>query len=101
MRAINLHEADDGMKIARLTGTVTATIKEERLGAVPLVIADVEDGRGNVVEAGVVAANACGAGRGDLVLLAIGSAARISTAAANLPVDATVIAIIDSVDVTA
>ena len=88
------------MKIARITGTVTATVRDAKLSGAPLVVADVEDGKGKVLEKSVVAANVCSAGTGDVVLLATGSAARFPAMAANSPVDASVIAIIDHIELS-
>lgn len=83
------------MKIARVTGSVTATVKDSKLSGVPLLLTDVQDGSGNVQEKSVVAANTCAAGPGDLVLLITGSAARLPAAVGGIPVDATIVAIID------
>ena len=85
------------MKIARITGTVTATVRDAKLSGAPLVVADIEDGNGGVLEKSVVAANVCSAGVGDVVLLAFGSAARLPAMTANSPVDASVIAITDCI----
>ncbi len=89
------------MKIARITGSVTATVKEGSLSGTTLLLCNVEDGSGAVLEKAVVAADTCGAGPGDLVLLAIGSAARLPTRTTGLPVDATVVAIVDHIDISA
>ncbi|MEM6988439.1 MAG: EutN/CcmL family microcompartment protein [Pseudomonadota bacterium] len=85
------------MRIARVTGTVTASVKPTALTAVPLVVVDIEDGAGAVVASGVVAADVVGAGPGELVLLAEGSAARLPASLASAPVDAVVMAIVDSI----
>jgi microcompartment protein CcmK/EutM len=47
----------------------------------------------------VVAADAVGAGTGEVVLYASGSSARQTTATNNKPVDATIMAIVDTVEV--
>lgn len=92
------------MKIARVTGTVTATVKEAGLAGMKLLVVDVEDGASNassVLERSLVAVDAAGAGVGDMVLLATGSAARLSAGAGSLPVDAAVIAVIDHIELAA
>lgn len=89
------------MKIARITGTVTATVKEASLSGTALLLGNVEDEAGAVLEKAVVAADTCGAGPGDLVLLATGSAARLPAKIGGLPVDAAVVAIIDHIDIKA
>ena len=86
------------MKIARITGTVTATIKDNQLGGVKLLVGDIEDGHGKVLEASIVAADTCAAGPGDMVLVTTGSAARMAAGAGGMPVDAVIIAIIDHLD---
>jgi len=89
------------MKIARITGTVTATVKDAGLSGTVLLLGNVEDGAGAVLETAVVAADTCGAGPGDLVLLATGSAARLPQKLGGQPVDATIVAIIDHINIKA
>ena len=89
------------MRLARVTGTVTATLKEAGLTGLKLLVVDVEDGAGAVTATGVVVADVVGAGAGDLVLLAEGSAARLPAACAGQPVDAAAVAIVDQVDMAA
>ena len=86
------------MKIARVVGTVTATVKEQSLSGATLLVTNIEDGRGAVLESSVVAVDTCGAGPGDIVLLLTGSAARLPARVAGLPVDASVAAIVDHID---
>lgn len=88
------------MRIARVTGSVTATIKESQLAAMRLLIVDIEDASGNVLEPSVVAVDTLGAGAGDRVLLATGSAARIPAQFSGLSVDASIVAIVDAVHVS-
>ena len=85
------------MKLARVTGTVEATAKDPALAGHKLLLCDVVDGAGAVLEAALVAADTSGAGVGDTVLLTRGSAARMPAAAAGAPVDATIIAVVDAV----
>ena len=86
------------MRLARVTGTVTATVKEPSLAGTKLLVIDIEDGLGNVLEPSVVAADASAAGVGDRVLVTTGSAARLSAGAGTLPVDAAIIAVVDHVE---
>ncbi len=86
------------MKIARITGTVTATAKNASLVGHKLLVCDVVDGKGKVIDPGCVAVDTVGAGAGDQVLISIGSAARLPTETTGAPVDAVIVAIIDSVD---
>lgn len=84
------------MKIARVTGTVTATVKEPSLAGTKLLVVDIEGS--DALQRSLVAADTCGAGVGDLVLLTTGSAARLSTGTGTMPVDAAIIAVIDHVE---
>lgn len=85
------------MNLARVTGTVEATAKDAALAGHKLLLCDVVDGAGAVLEAALVAVDTSGAGVGDMVLMTRGSAARIPAAAAGAPVDATIIAVVDNV----
>lgn len=89
------------MKIARVTGTLTATVKDLQLTGFALMVTDVLDGQGNVLEKAVVAVDTCGAGVGDEVMLVTGSAARTVSKIGGAPVDAAITAIIDKVDIKA
>lgn len=89
------------MRLARVTGTVTATTKPDSLSGRTLLLVDIVEGsdgkRKASLESGVVAVDTCGAGKGDLVIIAQGSAARLSTDTSGAPVDCAVIAIVDTV----
>lgn len=85
------------MKIVRVIGTATATVKAQSLTGQKLLVVDVQDAKGKVLEPSRVAVDTVGAGRGDLCLMVEGSSARIP--ADGLPVDATLIAVIDQVSV--
>ncbi len=87
------------MKLARVTGTVTATAKNTHLVGAKMLVCDFTDANGKVSEAACVALDTVGAGVGDQVLIALGSAARTAMQAAVAPVDAAVIAIVDNVSV--
>ncbi len=85
------------MRLARITGTVTATAKDAQLVGKPLLLADIVDGAGKVITQAQVAADTVGAGVGDTVLLAQGSAARMPAGGANAPIDLSIIAIVEHV----
>jgi ethanolamine utilization protein EutN len=87
------------MRIARITGTVTATVKDAGLAGLTLLVADIVDGAGAVIESSVVLADACAAGVGDLVLVVSGSAARIPARTGGLPVDLVATAIVDHINI--
>ena len=89
------------MKLAIVRGSVTATIKEADLGNRKLLVCDAVDINGDTTEPAIVAADNLGAGQGDLVLLACGSAARIPGSVSGAAIDATIVALVDEVDVSA
>ena len=86
------------MKIGRITGTVTATVKDPKLSGAVLLVANIEDAEGNIQEEAVIVADTCSAGPGDLVLLVSGSAARLAAKTSGLPLDMAAIAIVDHID---
>jgi microcompartment protein CcmK/EutM len=85
------------MKIARVTGTASGTIKDSQLAGQKWLVVDIVDAAGAVQEGSVVALDVCGAGLGETVLVATGSAARLPQETSGVPTDATVIAIIDEI----
>jgi microcompartment protein CcmK/EutM len=84
------------MVLAKVVGTVVATRKEGSLEGLKLLLVRVIDEEGKETGANVVAADAVGAGPGEIVLIASGSSARQTTLTDKRPVDAVVMAIVDS-----
>lgn len=84
------------MRLARVTGTVNATIKSEGLVGRKLLVCDMVDASEAVVMPSVVVVDTCGAGVGDHVIVATGSAARIAADLATAPVDLAIVAVIDT-----
>lgn len=88
------------MIIGKVVGTVVASQKEaELVGMKFLAVAPLDLATGEVKGGGVVAADAVGAGVGEVVLYASGSSARQTTLTKNRPVDATIMAIVDTLEV--
>jgi microcompartment protein CcmK/EutM len=87
------------MVLAKVVGTVVATRKESSLEGLKLLLVRVIDEEGKETGASIVAADAVGAGPGEVVLIASGSSARQTTMTDKRPVDAVVMAIVDSVAV--
>jgi len=85
------------MKMGKVVGTVVATQKDEKIEGLRLLL--VQDLTLDLKEKDtfVVAADSVGAGDHEVVLYASGSSARMTTATQNRPVDATVMAIVDTV----
>jgi ethanolamine utilization protein EutN len=86
------------MMLCQVVGTAVSTRKDPQLqGAKLLVVVEV-DPRGQSLEKGtMVVIDAVGAGRGDIVLVATGSAANLTAQTTQSPVDATAVAIVDTV----
>ena len=84
------------MNLAKVMGTVVSTQKEESLVGLRFLVLGVVDGDGRPTGATVVAADAVGAGVGEMVLFASGSSARQTRSTDKRPCDAVVMAIVDS-----
>lgn len=87
------------MKMGRVVGAVVASRKDEKLQGLKLLVVrnlglQLENEGGYVV-----AADAVGAGAGEVVLYATGSSARQTSMTDGRPVDAVIMAIVDEYDV--
>jgi microcompartment protein CcmK/EutM len=87
------------MLIAKAIGTTVSTIKDEKLEGRKLLILRQTDETGKAVGKPYVAVDTLDAGVGDLVLTAHGSGGRQTTLTQNSPVDAVIMAVIDSLQV--
>ncbi|MDH5508726.1 MAG: EutN/CcmL family microcompartment protein [Nitrospinota bacterium] len=92
------------MLLGKIVGTVVATRKTESLEGLKLLLVKNIDPKTNgssVKEASgyVVAADAVGAGVGEVVLYATGSSARQTTGTNNRPVDAIIMGVVDTWDI--
>ena len=87
------------MILGRVTGTVVATRKDERLAGFKLLVIQGVEPDGCVKDSYVVAVDTVDAGVGELVLVVSGSSARMSSGCADKPIDAAVVGIVDEVDV--
>jgi carbon dioxide concentrating mechanism protein CcmL len=86
------------MQIARVRGTVTSTQKDPSLRGVKLLMLQLIDENGNLLPVYEVAAdNSVGAGVDEWVLVSRGSAARQVPDNEQRPLDAAVVAIIDTI----
>ncbi len=84
------------MLLGRVVGTVVATRKDEKLDGLTLLVVQVHDILNKPASTYVVAVDSVGAGVGEMVLYATGSSARQTSATKDRPVDAVVMAIIDT-----
>jgi microcompartment protein CcmK/EutM len=87
------------MLIARVIGTTVSTIKDEKLTGRKLLIMRQTDETGSPVGKPYVAVDTVDAGIGDLVLTCAGSSARETNINKDTPVDAVIMAVIDSLEV--
>ncbi len=87
------------MLIAKVIGTTVSTIKDEKLTGTKLLVVRQTDEHGKVVGKPYVAVDTVNAGVGDLVLTAAGSSARQTTITNERPVDAVIMAMIDTLEV--
>jgi len=87
------------MLLAQVIGTVVASRKEPSLTGLKFLVLRCVDMEGKPTGATVVAADAVGAGPGEMVLYAAGSSARQTTMTDKRPVDAVVMAIVDQWEV--
>ena len=87
------------MILGKVTGTVVATQKDEKLiGSKLMIVQDIAL-NGELERKYTVAVDAVGAGIDEIVLVATGSSARQTQATGNKPVDAVIMAIVDTVEV--
>ena len=88
------------MLLAKIVGTVVATRKDPRLVSSKLLIARPMDPRGKLEGSYLVAIDTVDAGVGETVLIVSGSSARMAAGLKDCPVDAAVVGIIDTVELT-
>jgi microcompartment protein CcmK/EutM len=87
------------MLLGRVTGTVVASRKEPLAEGWKLLVVRQLDAEDNETGGYVVAADAVGAGVGEVVLYASGSSARNTAATRDRPCDAVIMAIVDQWEV--
>lgn len=87
------------MLLGKVIGTIVASRKDPELEGLKLLLVKVADLDGKPTGGVVVAADAVGAGIGELVLYAAGSSARQTVQTKDRPVDHVIMAIVDQVEV--
>ncbi len=87
------------MTLGKVVGTVVASQKEATLEGLRLLLVRAGDFDGKPSGSAVVAADAVGAGIGEVVLYAAGSSARQTTVTKDRPIDHTIMAIVDLIEV--
>ncbi|GIW71839.1 MAG: ethanolamine utilization protein EutN [Planctomycetota bacterium] len=86
------------MILGRVVGTVWATRKDDKLQGLKLLVVERLSLALQPQGGFVVAADACEAGVGEVVLVAQGSSARQTALTHNRPVDAVIMAIVDNLE---
>jgi microcompartment protein CcmK/EutM len=87
------------MQLARVTGTVVSTRKEQRIEGIKFLLLEKIDAASMAGKKDyVVAMDSVGAGIGEVVFYASGSSSRMTTVTDGKPSDAAIIAIVDSID---
>ena len=86
------------MTICEVVGHVWATKKEESLSGMKLMVVRQVEHTGEKTDHTYVAADIVGAGIGEKVLVVNGSTARKAFGREDIPVDAAIVGIIDSVE---
>jgi microcompartment protein CcmK/EutM len=89
------------MYLAKVIGTVVSTSKDERLIGFKLMLTRRVDENGAATGSPEVCVDTVGAGTGETVLVTKGSSARFAADRANAPLDATIVGIVDSVEIEA
>lgn len=87
------------MILAEVMGTVVSTRKDASLLGLKLLLCREVDAQFRATGNFVVAADAVGAGTGELVLIASGSSARLTEVSRDRPVDAVISGIVDAVEI--
>ena len=87
------------MQLGRVAGTLVASRKEALLSGMKFLVVKQIDESNRETGSYVVAADAVGAGEGEVVLYASGSSARQTELTKDRPCDAVIMAIVDSWDV--
>jgi microcompartment protein CcmK/EutM len=89
------------MLLAKIVGTVVATRKDPRLVSSKLMVVRPVDARSLKSDGHyLVAVDTVDAGVGETVLIVSGSSARMASGLKDCPVDAAIVGIVDSVEVS-
>ncbi|GAK50439.1 ethanolamine utilization protein EutN/carboxysome structural protein Ccml [Candidatus Moduliflexus flocculans] len=86
------------MNLGLVAGTVVSNRRADGISAPTYLLIEQCDQQGKGKHDYLVALDLVGAGRGEVVLLGQGSSARQTTVTDNRPMDAVVIAIVDTID---
>jgi len=85
--------------LGKVIGTVWSTKKDESLVGSKLLIVRQLDIEMKELSNFTIAVDSCGAGEGEIVLVATGSSARQTVTTKNKPIDSVIMAIVDKLDI--
>lgn len=86
------------MIVGEVVGNLWATKKDEKLNGFKFLLIRKLDYKGDKKDDLIVAADSIGAGIGDQVIIVNGSTARINIGETKIPVDSTIVGIVDSLE---
>lgn len=86
------------MIIGKVVGSVISTRKNEHLVGNKFMIVEPVAGMQGQTGGRIIAVDTIGAGFGEYVMVALGSASRVSSGLENAPIDAAIVGIIDDGD---
>ena len=89
------------MQVARVVGTVVATVKNQNLEGIPLLLVQPLGASGEPVGRSLVAVDSVGAGMGEIVFFVRGKEAAFPFHPTEVPADAGIVGIVDHWDVAA
>ena len=88
------------MRIALVIGSTISTIKDESIRGRKLLIVRDADTEGKPKSEPYIAVDTVSAGTGDLVIVTDGSSARYTNQTTDAPVDAVIVGVIDSLELS-
>jgi len=86
------------MLLAKVVGTVTCSLKSDNAHGSIYLLVDMCDPAGKVTGNVQIALDMVGAGRGEMVMICTGSAARQTRMSKKMPVNAVIAGIVDMID---
>ena len=86
------------MRIALVIGSTVSTIKDESIRGRKLLIVRDADTEGSAKGEPYIAVDTVSAGTGDLVMVTDGSSARFTKQTTDMPIDAVIVGVIDSLE---
>ncbi len=87
------------MHIGRIVGTIVATRKDEKLVGAKLMITQPLTFKMEPIGEPIIAVDTVGAGIGETVLFTTGTAGRIAAKKLDAPIDASIVGIVDNIDI--